>query len=174
MTAAAQAMHFLHSSYREKLVEHLFVGELLRHLWLRQIVSVSVLRPEVDNAGYDIVLTQGRTVRHVQLKCSRHGARAASQSINTSLGLQPSGCVVWLDIDPQLGFARFGWFGGAPGAPLPSLDKYPIAKHTKANAQGVKALRPAIRKVPKSEFTFLPDIAGLIDVLFGPALETPT
>ena len=171
MTDSSRDKDILHSSYREKLVEHLFVGELLRHLWLRNIVSVSVLRPEVDNAGYDIVLTHSHTVRHVQLKCSRHDAAAASQKINASLGDQPSGCVIWLEIDQELNFHRFLWFGEPPGKPLPNLDGFPIAKHTKPNMQGIKVPRLGIRKIPKGAFEPLADMASLIDVMFGSTLE---
>jgi len=164
-------MHFLHSSYREKLVEHLFVGELLRHLWCRRIVTVSVLRPEVDNAGYDIVLTHGGVIRHVQLKCSRAGTSAAGQNINSSLSAQPSGCVLWMVVDEELRFQHFRWFGGIPGQPLPPLEKYKKARHTKANSQGVKAVRPSIRMIPKSSFTQLPNMGAVIDALFGAPLE---
>ncbi len=163
--------NFLHSSYREKLVEHLFVGELLKHLWLMNIVSVSVLRPEVDNAGYDIVLTHGHIVRHVQLKCSHCGARAASQNINLSLGGQPSGCVVWLVIDQELNFYRFLWFGNPPGEPLPDIEKFRVAKQPKPNMQGIKAPRLGIRKVPKSAFKSFSDMSSLIDAIFGSTLE---
>lgn len=45
-----------------------------------------------------------------------------------------------------------------------------VATHTKANAQGVKAERPDIRKVPKSEFDDVPGgMPELIERLFGPA-----
>lgn len=172
MTDFSPDKDILHSSYREKLVEHLFVGELLRHLWLKNIVSVSVLRPEVDNAGYDIVLTHRHIVRHVQLKCSRHGAVAASQKINASLGDQPSGCVIWLEIDQALNFHRFLWFGAPPGNPLPNLERFPVAKHTKPNMKGIKALRLGIRKLPKSVFQPFSDMTILIDALFGSTLET--
>src|SRR5712692_8232980 len=46
----------------------------------------------------------------------------------------------------------FLWFGAAPGEPLPDLSGYPIAKHTKGNAQGVKLPRPNLRVVPRSAF----------------------
>ena len=45
----------------EKVVEQLFVGELLRLFWILN-AEVQVLRPEVDAAGYDIVLTKGRLI----------------------------------------------------------------------------------------------------------------
>ena len=35
--------------------EHLFVGELVRHLWLKGAASLEVLKPQVDDAGYDVL-----------------------------------------------------------------------------------------------------------------------
>jgi hypothetical protein len=38
---------FKSSSHREKVVEHVFLGELLRYLWANEIAGVQVLKPEV-------------------------------------------------------------------------------------------------------------------------------
>lgn len=59
-----------HSSAREKVLEHLFVGDLLRCLWRRGIRNMEVLRAEVDMGGYDLVLEANRVLRYVQLKSS--------------------------------------------------------------------------------------------------------
>jgi hypothetical protein len=48
--------HFLQSSLREKLLEHLFIGELLRRLWRLGRRDIEVLRAEIDASGYDLVL----------------------------------------------------------------------------------------------------------------------
>lgn len=48
--------HSQKSSYREMLLEHLFVGELLKLLWLSGIHDIEVLKPQVDDAGYDLNL----------------------------------------------------------------------------------------------------------------------
>jgi len=48
--------HFLNSSYREKLIEHLFVGELLKLSWANKGLSLEVSKPEVDNSGYDFLI----------------------------------------------------------------------------------------------------------------------
>jgi hypothetical protein len=87
--------HNLYSSYREMLVEHLFAGEVMRFLWQRGNVRMEVLKPQVDNGGYDLVLEANDIVRHVQLKASH--SEAATHHVNVSLALarRPSGCVVW-------------------------------------------------------------------------------
>ena len=75
---------FRSSSHREKVVEHVFLGELLRHLWVARIAGVQVLKPEVDASGYDLVLSLGKVIRHVQLKdvdARREGSVAADPGV---------------------------------------------------------------------------------------------
>ena len=86
----------------------------------------------------------------------------------SSLGNKPSGCVVLIQFDKEsLSLGPYLYFGGAPGDPLPSLADHKIAKHTKGNAQGVKAERPNIRTVPNSAFTKIKSIHELYLQLFG-------
>ncbi|MBL4761454.1 MAG: hypothetical protein JKY93_01990 [Gammaproteobacteria bacterium] len=47
--------HNEHSSYREKLIEHLFAGELLKLSWFEHDCGLEIAKPEVDNSGYDII-----------------------------------------------------------------------------------------------------------------------
>ena len=47
--------HSLHSSYREKLIEHLLIGELLKFSWLSKDSTLEIAKPEVDNSGSDII-----------------------------------------------------------------------------------------------------------------------
>jgi hypothetical protein len=61
----------------------------------------------------------------------------------------------------------FLFFGSGPGDPLPSIDDFPIAKHTKGNAQGVKKERPRIRLVAKGRFRRVESIDDLYAILFG-------
>ena len=168
MGAADRTRHYLQSRYREKVVEHIFVGELLRHLWTCGLDGVEILTPEVDASGYDLVLTLGPVVRHVQIKCSVDGGSARDQKVNASLALQPSGCVVWIVVDNEsLEFRRFLWFGAVPGKPLPDIGHLRNAKHTRANTEGIKAFRANTKIIPRSKFTTLADMAALVRALFG-------
>ena len=159
--------HSYSSSHRERVVEHVFLGELLRHLWVQKIEGVQVLKPEVDAAGYDLVLSLETIIRHVQLKTSMHDGKAAHQPIHESLGKHASGCVVWIVLNEDLSFDRFLWFGGQPGQPLPDLTQFTRAKHTRANAQGVKQEREHTWRVPKADFRPIEGMAGLVQALFG-------
>ena len=126
-----------------------------------------MLKPEVDAAGYDLVLSLGKIIRHVQLKASMQHAKTQSQPIHASLGEHPSGCIVWIVLNDDLSFERFHWFGAGPRRPLPSLEGFTRAKHARANAQGIKKERAQTWRVPKSAFDTVPDMAGLVGMLFG-------
>ena len=164
---------FRSSSHREKVVEHVFLGELLRYLWVARIPGVQVLKPEVDASGYDLVLSLGKVMRHVQLKASMHDGKAAHQPIHAALGEHASGCVVWIVLNDDLSFERFRWFGAGPGQALPALSTFRRAKHNRANAEGVKKERVHTWRVPKSAFDTVPDMAGLIEKLFGESARVP-
>ena len=58
----------IYSGLRERIVEHAFVGDALRLLWQDGVVDVEVLRSEFDAHDYDLVMAQGRVVRHIQSK----------------------------------------------------------------------------------------------------------
>ena len=51
-----ETTHSLRSSHREALLEHLFAGEVMKHLWLRGDWRLEALKPQVDDSGYDLVL----------------------------------------------------------------------------------------------------------------------
>ncbi len=161
--------HSRPSSFREKVVEHLFLGELLKALWRRGAYDVEIARPEIDNAGADLIMGRADVVRHVQLKSSFLGAKTRRQTLNVALGRKPSGCVIWIIFNPEtLEPIHYLWFGGAPGSALSGVEKLPKAKHTKGDSQGKKAERPNMRVVNKGQFQTIDSIEALIEALFGP------
>lgn len=160
--------HSLNSSFREKLIEHLFVGELLKLSWVNKDFSLEVSKPEVDNSGYDLIIEANDILRHVQLKAAFVGAKTSRQNIHISLANKPSGCVVWVYFNQtNLELGPFLFFGGKPGSPLPSLSKLKVAKHTKGDADGHKAERPNIRTINKGSFTRYETIKELYNALFN-------
>ncbi len=164
--------HSLYSRYREMLVEHLFSGEVMRFLWLRGNIRMEVLKPQVDDGGYDLVLEANEIVRHVQLKASHSKASTGEVKVSLSLAKKPSGCVVWTVFDQEtLVLGPFLWFGATPGGPLPDLGTK-VAKHTKGTSKGVKLERPNLRVLPKRAFTRLNTVGELVACLFGP-LKSP-
>jgi hypothetical protein len=159
--------HYAESSARENLVEHVFLGELLRGLWRRDVRDLEVLRPEVDSGGYDLALEFKGVTRHVQFKSSFTGARRSDVTASIKLLDRPSACILWIFFDPDtLLLGPFLWFGGAAGEKIPPLG-HKIARHTKPNARLEKADRPAHRVIPKSRFAKLETIDAVIQKLIG-------
>ena len=160
--------HYLNSSYREKLIEHLFISELLKVSWRAGTCSLEVAKPEVDYQGYDLVAEENGVIRHIQLKASSLNARTSRQKVHIGLASKPSGCVVWIYFDERtLELGPFLFFGGAAGQPLPDVSGLKVARHTKGDARGVKAERPAVRVVNKGQFVRYGSIEALYGVLFG-------
>ena len=161
-------LHSEQASYREKLLEHLFVGEPLRHLWQAQIFDVEILSPEVDNSGYDVVLECNGVLRYIQLKSSFTGSKTARQNLNLRLAQKHGGCVVWMYFDAEtLALGPFYWFGGEPSGQFPNISELQVAKHTKGDASGNKNERANIRVLPKGRFEKLEGIAEAAARLFG-------
>lgn len=155
--------HTENSSYREKLIEHLFVGELLKLSWMRHACSLEIAKPEVDNSGYDLIAEAEGRVRHIQLKTSIIGGKTASQKVHTKLAEKPSGCVVWIYFNEDtLHLGPFFYFEVNSA----SLGGCKIAKHTKGNKDGVKAERQNLRVVPKRSFTKIELIEDIYAQLF--------
>jgi hypothetical protein len=165
-----ETAHGLRSSRREALLEHLFAGEVMKHLWLRGDWRLEVLKPQVDDSGYDLVLEANGVVRHIQLKASFRGSTVRDVKVNTLLAAKRSGCAVfmWFGRD-TLALGPFGFFGGAPGQRLPDLAGMKVGRHTRATAKGVKAERQGIRVVPLSRFEERANMADVVASLFGSA-----
>ena len=163
--------HTLNSSFREKLVEHLFVGELLKLSWQNDRCDLEVAKPEVDNSGYDLILEAQRFIRHIQLKASFLGSSTSTQKIHVRLSEKPSGCGVWIYFDEKtLTLGPFLYFGGLPGQWLSSIEEARVAKHTKGNQTGHKAERPNIRVISRGKFKTFETLEDLYAALFGPTV----
>ena len=156
------------SVYRERLLEHLLIGDLLKYSWLHAGATLEVSQPSIDRSGHDVVLEANGVTRHLQLKSSSHAAKTPTQKVHLGLASKPSGCVVWTRFDRStMKLGPFLFFGAEPGQPLPPLDAFKMAKHTKGNKDGVKKERPNLRVVRMSHFYEIADIPALYVALFG-------
>lgn len=164
MATQPQSAHSERSSYREMLIEHLFTGYLLRALWPRH---AEVLKPQVDDSGYDLVVEVCGIIRHIQLKSSKLYATTDRQKVHRRLQEKPSGCVIWIWFDDDFTLGPFWWFGGRPGEPLPSLSSFRTARHSKADSTGKKKERPELCVVGKAKFDKLDGITEVVERLFG-------
>jgi hypothetical protein len=163
----AESSHYVHSILREKIVEHVFVGDALRRLWQRGVTDVEVLRSEFDAGGYDLVMSYRKIVRHIQFKSVTQSGRAAAVRISLKLMEKPAGCVIWIVVSPSLELKSFLWLGELPGKPLPDISELKVAKGRR-NREGTRLERPNYRRVPRSRFERLPTLDAVLDRLFGP------
>ncbi|MDF3072942.1 MAG: hypothetical protein K0S54_609 [Alphaproteobacteria bacterium] len=158
--------HYIHSSFLEKVLEHIFVGECLRRLWRRGIRNAEVLRSEVDGSGYDVVIEARGITRYIQLKASFNGAKASSQKVNAALVEKRGGCVVWLGFDrDSLQLGPYRWFGADPSQRL-DLRDLKKAKHTKGDSTGKKKERANTFIIPGSRFERFQELDDLLERLF--------
>jgi hypothetical protein len=165
--AGPNPVHCTHSSAREKVLEHIFTGELLRALWRKGLHDVEILRPEVDRNGYEFIIGCNGLRRSIQLKTTRLGGKAQAVTINRRLADEPSGCVIWIFFDEDtLQLKPFLWLGKPSGESLQDLgDK--IARHPRGNKDGIKPHRPGHRVVARSQFTRFETIDQVAEALFG-------
>jgi hypothetical protein len=172
MDAGRKELYSRHSSHVEKMLEHVFVSEVLQEAWLGRGLIVEVSRGEVDAYGYDIVMECGGTVRHIQLKTRLAEGKTNRVEVSVLLGEKPGGCVVWM-LHNELANHRFGlsylFFGGRPGERMTDIRAFKVAKHTKHNSKAMRTQRPNIREVGKSRFEKLATISEVVARLFGPA-----
>jgi hypothetical protein len=156
--------NFTHSVLRERIVEHVFIGDALRTFWRHGVTDVEILRHEFDAHGYDLVMSRGAIVRHIQLKTQAAG----KVSVAGALAEKPSGCVIWIHLNrDMLELGPFMWFGGSPGKPLPDISARSNPKRATHNAEGLRPPRKNHYILPPAAFTELKTLDEVIVQLFG-------
>jgi hypothetical protein len=156
--------HSHHSTLRECIVEHVFVGEMLRRYWRRGVRDVEVLISEFDAHGYDLVIVRGRIIRHVQFKTGRN--KPGKVSVSRALAEKPSGCVIWIKVNDSLDLGPFYFFGGAPGSPLTTLSAFPSPRRATHNKDGVRPIRQNHCEIPATQFRMVTEIDDVMALLF--------
>jgi hypothetical protein len=168
----SQDHHSQHSTLRERIVEHIFLGEVLRTFWRNDIVNLEILKSEFDAHGYDVVLGMAAIVRHIQLRTKlqrigRAKVKPARVPISTQLATKPSGCVIWIVVSPTLELGPYFWFGAAPGTPLPDLSEFRAPKRLGRRAGGERPMRINHKVIPGSAFEKIDSLDELLIRLFG-------
>lgn len=158
-----------YSSTREKVLEHRFIADLTSELWRRGIFDFSVSHGEVDNSGYDVIVEAAGVTRHIQLKAMQSTGKHRDFDLQLRLADKGSGCAVLMLHHPvTLVIDQYRLFAAAPGHPLPAMGDR-MVRHSKGDATGRKAERPALRSIPLTMFKAVEGAAELTTALFGPA-----
>ena len=163
------------SSYVENVLTHALVAELSSILWQRDPMKrLQVFHPEVDDLGFDLVLTVGAEVRYVQLKQAHNEKDPTSPSIRLSFAAMPNACVVLMAHSvASLQLRHFHFFGGTLGEPLPSIEGQRVSVSPgRRSATGEKKVRPNYRDVPFRLFDGPLKAVELFDVLFPGANDS--
>src|SRR5438876_4901241 len=131
-----------------------FLWRLYSELWRRQPnTKVLVFESEIDDSGFDVVVSVEKYTRHIQLKSSMIGSSTKSAQLHQSLCRLPGGCVVWMEyLRSTLEVQKYHLL--AFSNPSESLDfsKFALAKTTRANSRGLKKIRQGCHVVSKSAF----------------------
>jgi hypothetical protein len=137
--------------YLEKVMEHIFLGELLQECWFHRQKVVEVTRAEVDAAGYDVILEADGVIRHVQLKATRKGGSTHFQDINRRLADREGGCIIWME------------YKAPPTGPIEMLYRWREAKDLPdKKGKTDRQIRLTRQNFPHKTS----NIADLVDLLF--------
>ena len=157
--------HSGRSTYRELLIEKRFLSDLLVALWPEE---VEVLRPDVDIAGYDLVLEARGRIRHLQLKSALRKFKKGNRNVRGRLWEKLAGCVLCIVIDADLKPLHYRWFECVPREALPNVSRYPRARHPSTKKERLDAYI-----VPADRFDKLTTMEAVIEKLFGPKGAQP-
>ena len=162
----------MNSSFIENMIEHVFVSEMLQEAWInRNHLKLEVLRAEVDDSGYDIVMTCNNKTRYIQLKTSELGSSTRIQKMNIALLKKENACILWIirekDDNSKRYKFKYLYFGSQIGEQFPNIDRFRIAKNARGNANGEKKERPNIRDIPKTRFKKYDSSSEIFGILFS-------
>src|SRR5258706_3451736 len=112
------------SSYVENVLTHALVAELSSVMWQRDpMTPLQVFNSEVDDLGFDLVLTVGSQSRYVQLKQAHDEKAPTHCSVRVSFANMPGACVVLMSHSmASLQLREFRFFGALPTEPMPLID----------------------------------------------------
>lgn len=157
--------YFFKNSVRiEKILEHIFIAEILKedHLLHNKLSSIEISRPEVDAYGYDLICEKEDVVIHMQLKTLIKGAETKSFKLHTNLSKKKHWCVVVIIYDINLDIFSFLFYGKTKKIDNPfPFDK--IAKQTKSDKNGIKKNRDDIRILHSSMCIKVETISKLLN-----------
>jgi len=156
------------SIYIEKSIEHIFLSALIQYAWKENLPQIEIASSEIDNNGYDVILSTGGITRFVQLKSSAITSKRNRTEINVQLQNKPSGCIVWVWYSrADLSIQSFLFYGNKPGKKMNDISKFKNAQATRLTAKGVRPVRMHTKNIPKSYLTRVVDISSLYKILFG-------
>lgn len=157
------------SSYVENVLTHSMISALAGDLWRRDPeIRMDILRTEVDESGFDLVLTMSGLARYIQIKQVNSEGRNKNFSVRADFALMPGSCVVVIvHRDSDLHIEGYRFFGAAPNKAMPSVDAFNSSiLPGRRDKDGNRRVREHYRDIPGVRFTKLNSVSDLLDVLF--------
>lgn len=158
------------SSYVENVLVHRLVADLASELWCRDPNSpLHIFNSEVDDSGFDLVLTYADKLRYIQVKQVHLNGKAKKFSVRLEFTLLRGSCVVVVvHSESELQAAHFLFFGGSASEPMPSVksEKASVSP-IKRGEGGKKKVRPHYRDIPRKKFRGPLNTGELFDALFS-------
>lgn len=158
------------SSYVENVLTHLLVGALASELWRRDPTTpLNIFNSEVDDSGFDLVLSCNQNLRYLQIKQVHLNGRASKFSVRHDFSLIMGSCVVVIvHAADDLSIDHYLFFGGSVNEPMPSINgnKASISPGRRG-ADGTRKVRQHYRDIRRSKFKKLMSVSELVDALFG-------
>jgi hypothetical protein len=155
------------SLFIEMTLQHLLLAKLSQVVWKKKKSKLlEIAAAEIDNKGFDVVLTVSKVTRHVQLKCLKLDARRRKIDVNVGLLDKPSGCVLLCEYNPSdLEFTGFYFYGNSPGKRLPDIRKLPVALNSRRSLKE-RTLRKNVRNIPRNRFVSVNSLERVFEKLF--------
>ena len=152
----------INSSYIEKMIEHIFLSEILKESWVKFNIKINVLRPEVDDSGYDLILECQGISQYIQLK-STINEKTIIPTVNSKLFKKKEFAVILIKVNKEeMIFKEYYYYADKNI----SVENLKSATKNKANTDGVKKERPNTKKIPRSKFVKLNSIPELLEKSF--------
>lgn len=161
---------FERSSYVENILTHRLVAELAGELWRRDPTApLGILNSEVDDSGFDLVLTSGSQLRYIQIKQAHLKSTVRKFSIRLDFADLPGSCVVVAVYSAlDLTIDHYLFFGGPTGHPMPGIaGEQASVSPIKRDKDGKRKVRSHYRDIPLKKFSRPLNTAELLDALFS-------
>jgi hypothetical protein len=153
------------------------IADLCSELWKRNCnASLQIFNSEVDNAGFDLVLKLGNSMRYVQIKQTHDQKVPPHCSTRVAFSRLNGSCIVLISYKwDDLTVSGYQFYGKQPHEPMEPIDAFrPSKSPGRRNAEGERHIRSHYRNVPLKHFCARMNCEQLLDSLFPSYLPTTT
>jgi hypothetical protein len=157
------------SSYVENVLVHRMVADLAGELWHRNPnLPLHIFNSEVDDSGFDLVLSCANTLRYIQVKQVHLQGKTKKFSVRLEFTSLPGSCVVVIvHSESDLQVKHFLFFGGSANESMPNVESEKASVSSiKRGENGKRKIRPHYRDIPRNKFCGPLNTGELLNALF--------